>query len=89
MRNIPKEARLSVRLIGVYKDKPVYVKSGIVESDEPDEQNLVLRWANMQLLNHRLLNFCYIICSTKITLCVQIRSSHWSLCFLHVADAVQ
>nr|XP_039271894.1 phosphatidylinositol 4,5-bisphosphate 3-kinase catalytic subunit gamma isoform-like isoform X1 [Styela clava] len=53
IRNIPKEARINVNVVGVYKTKSVKVKIGLKPTDNDGEQHLVLRWSNMQLLNHR------------------------------------
>lgn len=52
IRDLPKEARINVNVIGVYRSKTVKVKTGI-KSSKDGEVHVILRWANMQLLNHR------------------------------------
>nr|XP_018668461.1 phosphatidylinositol 4,5-bisphosphate 3-kinase catalytic subunit gamma isoform isoform X1 [Ciona intestinalis]XP_026691477.1 phosphatidylinositol 4,5-bisphosphate 3-kinase catalytic subunit gamma isoform isoform X1 [Ciona intestinalis] len=53
LRNVPKEARLNANIIGIFRTKSVKVKTGIKSVSSNGDQHVILRWANMQLLNHR------------------------------------
>uniref|UniRef100_H2YQZ6 phosphatidylinositol 3-kinase n=1 Tax=Ciona savignyi TaxID=51511 RepID=H2YQZ6_CIOSA len=60
LRNIPKEARLNVNIIGIFRTRSVKVKTGIKSTSSNGAQHVILRWTNMQLLNHR-----YILCTGR------------------------
>lgn len=57
IRDLPKESRINVNVIGVYRSKAAKIKTGVKFSKD-GEFHVILRWGNMQLLNHRYL-FAY------------------------------
>ncbi|CAK8685467.1 unnamed protein product [Clavelina lepadiformis] len=65
LRNLPKEARLNANIIGVFRNRSVRVKTGLKTEGANGEQHVILRWSNMQLLNHRsVLRTGQITCKT-------------------------